>query len=63
MKKNWFQVLFFVVIGCGLLLSFSKSEENDPVEEEFIVVLDAGHGDHDPGNLGNGYVEKNIAWP
>nr|WP_313788457.1 N-acetylmuramoyl-L-alanine amidase [Allomuricauda parva] len=23
--------------------------------------MDAGHGGHDPGNLGNGYLEKNIA--
>lgn len=28
---------------------------------KFVVVLDAGHGGHDPGNLGNGYKEKNIA--
>jgi N-acetylmuramoyl-L-alanine amidase len=28
---------------------------------KFVVVLDAGHGDHDPGNIGNGYKEKNIA--
>lgn len=27
----------------------------------FVVVLDAGHGGHDPGNLGNGYLEKKIA--
>ena len=34
----------------------------DPVlKEKFTVVLDAGHGGHDPGNLGNGYLEKNIA--
>lgn len=30
-------------------------------EDQFVVVLDAGHGGHDPGNLGNGYLEKNIA--
>ena len=29
--------------------------------DQFVVVLDAGHGGHDPGNLGNGYKEKSIA--
>ena len=28
----------------------------------FVVVLDAGHGGHDSGNTGNGYLEKKIAW-
>lgn len=28
---------------------------------KFVVVLDAGHGGGDPGNLGNGYKEKDIA--
>ncbi len=35
---------------------YAQSEADD-----FVVVLDAGHGGHDPGNLGNGYLEKNIA--
>ncbi|WP_274475577.1 N-acetylmuramoyl-L-alanine amidase family protein [Mangrovimonas aestuarii] len=29
--------------------------------EKFVVVLDAGHGGNDPGNLGNGFKEKDIA--
>ncbi|MDU8887012.1 N-acetylmuramoyl-L-alanine amidase [Yeosuana sp. MJ-SS3] len=34
---------------------------NNNEREKFVVVLDAGHGGHDPGNLGNGYKEKDIA--
>lgn len=30
-------------------------------EGKFVVVLDAGHGGGDHGNLGNGYKEKDIA--
>ncbi len=37
-------------------LSFAQKTTN-----KFVVVLDAGHGAHDPGNIGNGFKEKNIA--
>lgn len=30
-------------------------------KDKFVVVLDAGHGGTDPGNVGNGYKEKEIA--
>lgn len=30
-------------------------------DDKFVVVLDAGHGGKDAGNIGNGYREKNIA--
>lgn len=55
--------LIFIPFLLGLQ---NKAEDTghlpDPVySDKFTVVLDAGHGGHDPGNLGNGYLEKNIA--
>jgi len=58
-KKQFYFILFFLTIS--LLFSFNKNVEREIVEKPFVVVLDAGHGGHDPGNLGNGYLEKNIA--
>lgn len=44
-----------------LFSSFAGEPDQQDNDDEFVVVLDAGHGGHDPGNLGNGYLEKNIA--
>ena len=57
-----FNKLFFIplTITFFLLCSYDKGD-SDPQADQFTVVLDAGHGGHDPGNLGNGYMEKNIA--
>jgi N-acetylmuramoyl-L-alanine amidase len=48
---------------CSLFfMAFSASvfANPDPVKP-FVVIIDAGHGGKDPGNLGNGYMEKIIA--
>ena len=53
--KQYIQLFIFLF----LFFSFYSSAQN--VKNEFVVVVDAGHGGKDPGNRGNGYFEKNIA--
>ncbi len=60
MTKNKLVFLIFSATAI-LLLSFKKNDVDTVLNDEFVVVLDAGHGGHDPGNLGNGYLEKEIA--
>lgn len=47
-----FVFAFFLLLGNQQIFAQKKV---------YTVVLDAGHGGHDPGNTGNGYREKNIA--
>tara|TARA_R110002124_G_scaffold115118_2_gene270820 strand:+ start:3550 stop:4860 length:1311 start_codon:yes stop_codon:yes gene_type:complete len=60
MNMKRFYIIPFIILTF-FLTSFSKDMEADDNDGKFVVVLDAGHGGHDPGNLGNGYLEKNIA--
>jgi N-acetylmuramoyl-L-alanine amidase len=53
--KNKLKFIFLI----SLLFLIVPASLN--AQKKYVVVLDAGHGGKDPGNLGNGYQEKNIA--
>lgn len=59
MNKN---IVSLLLTANLVLTQFCYSSElNIYQTKPFTVVLDAGHGGHDPGNLGSGYKEKEIA--
>lgn len=58
MKTKLLSLIVLFIAG-SLFASFSVIK-ND-TQKPFIIVLDAGHGGHDSGNTGNGYIESNIA--
>lgn len=50
----------FLVLLLTVALSVSFSVIKNDTQKPFIVVLDAGHGGKDSGNIGNGFIEKDI---
>ena len=53
--------LLFYTVSITLILCFYSGIITVNAQKKYVVVIDAGHGGKDPGNLGNGYKEKNIA--
>jgi len=53
--------LLLLVLFLGITISYSFVSLNNNITKPFVVVLDAGHGGHDSGNRGLGYIEKDIA--
>lgn len=45
-----------------LSINYAAFAQSSKDQEKFIVVLDAGHGGTDPGTIGNGLSEKDVAF-
>jgi len=58
--KNLIKLVINLTVLCLISLNVSILYSQE-YTNRFTVVLDPGHGGKDPGNLGNGYYEKNIA--
>ena len=58
LTRSKYIIVFLVLTFITSLTSFESLHAQ---EDKFVVVLDAGHGGGDSGNVGNGHSEKNIA--
>jgi len=59
--SNRFKFFLVTTVLIGLLFVFTSFDDNKTLNNKFIIVLDAGHGGHDPGKNTKKYNEKDIA--
>ena len=52
---NFYRYLWIFI----LIINYSIYSQS--IDSNFTLVIDPGHGGKDPGNTGNGYLEKKIA--
>lgn len=56
-------ISLYILVLVGFLFTsiLTSAHAFQKNKDKFVVVLDAGHGGHDSGNIGNGHKESNIA--
>lgn len=58
MKRNWLYILYIFLLTVGGMTS--TPGQVYAAGRDFVLVIDAGHGGHDPGAVGKISKEKNI---
>lgn len=53
-------MLVFLLVSGGLMAQQKSAKSAKPAEKPFVVVIDAGHGGHDPGAVGKLVQEKTL---
>lgn len=60
MKKSLFYILVFALFSGALTAQQKASVQKAAAKKNYTVVIDAGHGGHDPGALGKLTQEKTL---